>query len=304
MEKLHNHMDISTKYAFIKLSEIIHHYFKLDGEYIHPIETEVITINKRNLRMDIAYLRSENIINNIENQSSPINLEKLEIIAEYAKFLLINNDSLIDSIIISKVNPKYCKKEIHLTKTLILRPLYIYKSSDEILKRLNNMTDKVSNNEKLTYDDACEWAIPTLSQDDIALYITKEVCKQIKKDKSINEKLKTDICFILKIMIDKNIKNPKTKKELLEMINMEKRKTALEYIIQQETQKLQKNNIELKEKYDEIKVDKEELKEKYDEINVDKQKLVKENEILTNILNYYSNKGDIPKEIQSILLKI
>ena len=88
------------------------------------------------------------------------------------------------------------------------------------------------------------------------------------------------------------------------MINMEKRKTALEYIIQQETQKLQKNNIELKEKYDEIKVDKEELKEKYDEINVDKQKLVKENEILTNILNYYSNKGDIPKEIQSILLKI
>ena len=71
---------------------------------------------------------------------------------------------------------------------------------------------------------------------------------------------------------------------------MEKRKTALEYIIQQETQKLQKNNIE--------------LKEKYDEINVDKQKLVKENEILTNILNYYSNKGDIPKEIQSILLKI
>ena len=294
------------------------YYFKLDGEYVHPIETEVITINKRNLRMDIAYLRSENIINNIENQSSPINLEKLEIIAEYAKFLLINNDSLIDSIIISKVNPKYCKKEIHLTKTLILRPLYIYKSSDEILKRLNNMTDKVNNNDKLTYDDACEWAIlPTLSQDDIAPYVTKEVCKQIKKDKTINEKLKTDICFILKIMIDKNIKNQKTKKELLEMINMEKRKTALEYIIQQETQKLQKNNIELKEKYDEIKVDKEELKEKYDEIkvdkeelkekydeiNVDKQKLVKENEILTNILNYYSNKGDIPKEIQSILLK-
>ena len=91
-------------------------------------------------------------------------------------------------------------------------------------------------------------------------------------------------------MIDKNIKNQITKEELLEMINMEKRKTALEYIIQQETQKLQKNNTELKEKYDEIKVD--------------KQKLVKENEILTNILNYYSNKGDIPKEIQSILLKI
>ncbi len=41
MKKLHNHIDISTKYAFIKLSEIIHDYFILDEEYIHPVETEV-----------------------------------------------------------------------------------------------------------------------------------------------------------------------------------------------------------------------------------------------------------------------
>ena len=111
-------MDISTKYAFIKLSEIIHDYFRLEGKYIHPVETEVITLNKRNLRMNIAYMRSGNIINNIENQSYITDIKKLETIAEYAKFLLINNDSLIDSTIISKIDPKYCKKEIPLTKPL------------------------------------------------------------------------------------------------------------------------------------------------------------------------------------------
>ena len=142
MKKLHNHMDISTKYAFIKLSEIIHDYFRLEGEYIHPVETEVITLNKRNLRMDIAYMRSGNIINNIENQSYFTDIKKLEIIAEYAKFVLINNDSLIYSIIIIKIDPKYCKKEIPLKETLILRPYYIYKTSEEILERLNKITDK------------------------------------------------------------------------------------------------------------------------------------------------------------------
>ena len=50
------------------------------------------------------------------------------------------------------------------------------------------MTNKVNNNDKLTYDDVCEWAIlPTLAQEDIALYVTQEICKQIKKDKTINE---------------------------------------------------------------------------------------------------------------------
>jgi len=67
----------------------------------------------------------------------------------------------------------------------------------------------------------------TLAQDKIAPYVTQKVCKQIKKDKTINKKLKTDICIIIEIMIDKNIKNQKIKKELLEMINIEKRKTAL-----------------------------------------------------------------------------
>jgi len=122
-------MDISTKYAFIKLSEIIHDYFILDEEYIHPVETEVITLNKRNLRMDIAYMKSGNI-NNIENQSYITDIKKLEIIAEYAKFLLINNDSLIDSIIVSKIDPKYCKKRDTS-----------YKTSEEILERLNKITN-------------------------------------------------------------------------------------------------------------------------------------------------------------------
>ncbi|WP_407416130.1 hypothetical protein [Methanobrevibacter sp.] len=302
MKEIANHMVISTKYGFIVLSEIIHNYFNLEGEYIHPIETEIITVNKRNLRMDIAYLRSENIINNIENQSGIVNMEKLEIIAEYAKFLLIHNNSLTNSIIISKVDPKYCQKEIALTKTLFLRPDYIYISPKEINERLNNITYKINNNQELTYDETIELAVlPTLAQDDIAPYITQKICELIKNNTTINETLKTKICFIVEIMIDRNIEDKNTKKELLEMINMEKRKTALEYLIEQENKKSAAKIKELETGYKNLETDNNQLKTDNNQLKTDNNQL---NETLQQIKNYYTEKGDIPKEILEILFKI
>ena len=309
MKEISNHMDISTKYGFIALSEIIHKYFNLEGEYIHPIETEVITVNKRNLRMDIAYLRSENIINNIENQSSIVDMKKLKIIAEYAKFLLIHNNSLTDSIIISKVDPKYCQKEIALTKTLFLRPEYIYIPPKEINERLNNITYKINNNLKLTYDETCELAIlPTLAQDKISPYVTQKICELIKNDKTISETLKTKICFIVEIMIDRNISDKNMKKELLEMINMEKRKTALEYLIEQENKKSAAKIKELETEYKNLETDNKHLKTDNKHLKTDNNQLKTDNEQLNETLlqikNYYTEKGDIPKEILEILFKI
>lgn len=110
---IYNHVDISMKYAYATLGRFLHSFFRLDGEYKYSIGTEVITYQKRNLRMDIAYLDSENVINNIETQTKIVDEKKLEDIAEYAKFLLINNKALVNSIVVTKTNPKYCAKEIH-----------------------------------------------------------------------------------------------------------------------------------------------------------------------------------------------
>ena len=302
-------MDISMKYGFIKLSQILHHYFKLEGEYIHAIETEVITLEKKNLRMDIAYLRTGNIINNIENQNGIVDKEKLEVIAKYVKFLLINNDALADSIVVCKVDPKYCQKEIQLTKTLFLRPDYLYKPPEEIMERLNNNIDKVNNNEKLTYDEACELAVlPTLAQDDIAPYVTIKSCELLEKDESISEEFKRDLCFILEIMIDRNINDEKTKEELLEMINMEQRKEALEYLIEQETremkQEIEKQGKELEEKDEKLEEKDKEIEKKDEKLEEKDEEINKLNEIISIIKNYYSKEGKIPKEIMTALLKI
>ena len=128
MYEIKNHMDLCMKYAFLNLGKYVHDFFELPGNYNFNAGTEVITYEKRNLRMDVAYFSNTNLINNIENQSTAVDFRKLNAIAEYAKFILIYNHALVNTIVITKVDPKYCLKEINLTKSLILRPYYIYMS--------------------------------------------------------------------------------------------------------------------------------------------------------------------------------
>ena len=78
--------------------------------------------------MDIAYFSNRHMINNIENQSNAVTYEKLNTIAEYAKFILIYNNALVNTIIISKVDPKYCLKEINLKKPNIKTTLHLHES--------------------------------------------------------------------------------------------------------------------------------------------------------------------------------
>ncbi len=175
-----------------------------------------------------------------------------------------------------------------LNTFFFLTPDYINIFPKEINERLNNITYKINNNQELTYDETIELAVlPTLAQDDIAPYITQKICELIKNDTTINETLKTKICFIVEIMIDRNIEDKNTKKELLEMINMEKRKTALEYLIEQENKKSAAKIKELETGYKNLETDNNQL-----------------NETLQQIKNYYTEKGDIPKEILEILFKI
>lgn len=85
--------------------------------------------------------------------------------AEYTKFLLIYNSALINSYVISKVEPKYCSKEIALTETLMLRPIYLYKPKFELCELLNTIKNKIKSNKVLNRKQTIGLAmIPTLAQ--------------------------------------------------------------------------------------------------------------------------------------------
>lgn len=289
-------MDISMKYAFLTLGQYIHEFFELPGNYEFDAGTEVITYEKRNLRMDIAYFSNRHIINNIENQSKAVTYEKLNTIAEYAKFILIYNNALVNTIIISKVDPKYCLKEINLTKSLILRPHYIYMSPEKIMKLLNRIKKKVNNNKRLTHHEAIALAlIPTLSQDHIAEKVTIDVCELIKKYTFKDKKLKNHICFIVGIMIDRNIDDIKKQRELKEAISMTVNKKLIRRLVEEENKDILKEKDRIiAEKDQEIEEKDQEIEEKDKKLK-DLDKKLKEAEKITKNIITNENIDDAAK---------
>ena len=261
------------KYAFLNIGKYVHDFFELPGNYNFNAGTEVITYEKRNLRMDVAYFSNTNLINNIENQSTAVDFRKLNAIAEYAKFILIYNHALVNTIVITKVDPKYCLKEINLTKSLILRPYYIYMSPEEILKLLNSIKDKINNNKKLTYRDAIALAlIPTLAQNHIAEKVTEEVCHLIEKYQFHDNKLRYDICFIIDIMIDRNITNKNKQKELREALKMDETRTIIRKLVEEENKEtLKEKDKIIEEKNKELQYNEEKHKKEL-EYNEEKHK--------------------------------
>ena len=295
MYEVKNHMDLCMKYAFLNLGKYVHDFFELPGNYNFNAGTEVITYEKRNLRMDVAYFSNTNLINNIENQSTAVDFRKLNAIAEYAKFILIYNHALVNTIVITKVDPKYCLKEINLTKSLILRPYYIYMSPEEILKLLNSIKDKINNNKKLTYRDAIALAlIPTLAQNHIAEKVTEEVCHLIEKYQFHDNKLRYDICFLIDIMIDRNITDKNKQKELREALKMDETRTIIRKLVEEENKEtlkekdkiIEEKNKELEEKKKELEEKNKELEEKNKELEYNEEKHKKELEEKNKELEY------------------
>lgn len=146
-----NHKDVSIKFTYKTLGEAIHDFFGLKGDYIGLRDNEVVTMLGRNLRKDISYKRTGQIVNCIEMQTYPVDDIKAEPIAEYVSDVLRNDDQqLADSIILTTVDPKLCKKRIGLTETLILKPIHIYISPSEVMEMFNNIENKVLNNQILS----------------------------------------------------------------------------------------------------------------------------------------------------------
>ena len=173
---------------------------------------------------------------------------------------------------------------------------------EKILQLLNTITDKINCNQKLTYDESIALAIlPTLAQDDIAEEITMKACQLICKYEFLDETLKTDVSFVVEIMVDRNIKSKSNQKKFLEMLNMEDKDTFLQSFIKHEMkEELELQKEELNEKYkNEIKAKDNEIKSKDNEIQAkDNEIKSKDNEI--KIMKKFLEEKKKQEEIYSI----
>ena len=113
--------------------------------------------------------------------------------------------------------------------------------------------------------------MPTIAQDEIACKVTVESCHLIEKYPFEDKMFRYHICFILDIMIDRNIKNKKLRKKLRKGLNMDKTKSLIRKLVQQENkeliQEMKKENEKMKKQ---MELEKEELKK---QMEVEKEQI-------------------------------
>lgn len=156
-KKIYQPSDISFKYAFAVLNKHLHKYLKLKDEYVASYPTEVITRDMRNLRMDTLY-KTKNTLNNIESQSTKVGIKEMKRFADYRIFAEYIYNLPVETIILMTVDPKNSLKEYKISDTDIMRPIYIYFSKDEVIKKFNNLSDKIENNDRLTEEETLDIA--------------------------------------------------------------------------------------------------------------------------------------------------
>ena len=301
-EKIRHSNDRSFTYARLIFPGLLHRYLKLPGNYEYSCQTTILTRDMRKLDMDwLLYVTADNerlfqnILINVEQQTTPTNTEKMEDIAEYRDYSKTLYGLPVLSVILTTIDPKTSLEYIEITESDILKPIYIYFSPEEVKERLNNLKNKVENNEKLNEDETLDIAfLPMFVEPAKGKWITDEVCRIYREASFENELLRNDISHIIEVMINKYFENPKQKDELLKMTIDEIRDQAINELlkperkqIQELNEKLEKNNKELEKNNKELEKNNKELNDLKNNIQnaINSIENTKENENTLQILN-------------------
>ncbi len=281
-KEVHHPNDITNIYFTQVIPEILHRYFRLPGRFLRNYTTRIVRKDGSEWEMDWLILVEvyvngsfERILINVEFQSSRVTKEKIKIISDYKDYAKTYYGLPVLSVVIITEGFESSEKEYSIVDSEILRPVYFYITEEEIIKRLNNLEEKINNNIELSDDEGLDIVfLAMFASSKGAEEITKKLAKLFCKDKTLREPLKDYIGYGLSIMIDKNIKNTHEKKELLKMLEPKVDNSKLRMVAEYEMDFQRRLHEEELAEKDEVISEKDEvISEKDDEIKVLKQKL-------------------------------
>ena len=310
IKQTHQLNDRTLKYQSYALIRREHEYLNLPGNYKTSLPHEVIFPNMEAGRVDELYYTDNNHLIYHEEESDYIRPETLE---KFEKYLSFGNYWYRDGepyfIVVCHKDPGKKTETITRGKSVKIIIYYIYFSDEELLKKTENVINKVEQKESLTDDEALDIAF-------ISKYISKkhapkivESLAEIYSDAIIEDyRLKADVGVILSAMIIKHVTDENKQEKLLEKINMQQLKSEIEKIVESEygeeiAEIKQEHKAELQAKDNTIKEINNKLQAKDNELKEkDKQlkNMEKNYEILRTIKQTAKNEDLNSKTMQLI----
>ena len=199
---VHHPNDITFKYLYTVMPEKLMNYFKMPGEFVRNFPTNIIIGDGVEREMDwLILVRSDDdvfdeLLINIEFQSSQVTLDKIRTMADYADYSRIYYNRPVLSVVVVTEGYENSVKEYCRTSSDILKPTFIHMGEDEITERLNNLEKKISNHEQLTDDEALDIVLlPMFSSKDNAMPITERITRLFSEDESLRGSFRNNIAF-------------------------------------------------------------------------------------------------------------
>lgn len=231
------------------MPEKLKNYLKLPGKFVQNFPTHIIRRDGVEREMDwLILVKLDNdelfdeLLINVEFQSSPVTRDKIITMADYSDYSKIYYGRPVLSVVVISEGYEYSVKEYHKTSSDILKPVFIHMSEGEVIERLKSLEEKISNQEQLSDDDALDIVfLPMFSSRSNAEYITERITRLFSEDVSLKGAFRYDIAFALSIMIRKYFDLTPKGKELLSLIEPELSKSKLRDVIDFEVDYVRKS---------------------------------------------------------------
>ncbi|MBE6499304.1 MAG: hypothetical protein E7Z80_01975 [Methanobrevibacter thaueri] len=252
-KKIHHPNDVVNIYLSTVIPEILHQYFKLPGKFVKNYTTKIIRKDGTEGQMDWLYLVEpdnqtlfEEILINVEFQSSKVTKEKIKIIADYRDYAKIYYGLPVFSVIIIIDGYESSEYEYFRVPSDIIKPYYIYISWKEIIEKLNNLEEKISNQKQLTKDEGLDMIFASMhAPKNDANWITERLIFLFSNYESLNKPFYNYIGYGLSIMIKKYFEHTSKGEELLNMLEPEVSDSKLRIVAEYELE-YEREGFELK----------------------------------------------------------
>ena len=246
---VHHPNDVTIGYLIDVIPEKLHHYFKLPGKFVCNYPTRIIRRDGTEREMDWLMLVEadnitlfENILINVEFQSSYVSKEKIKVIADYRDYSKTFYGLPVLSVIVIMDGFESSELEYRRVSSDILKPEYIHMECDEISEKLNNIEEKIINHKLLIDDEALDMVFLSMfAPKDKASSVCEKIVRLFPDNKSIDGVFRADIAFALTIMVRKYFDLTPKGKELLELLKPEVENSRLRNVIEYEVDFIRKS---------------------------------------------------------------
>lgn len=209
-KKHHKIYDIILKIiATTYLSEFLA-YIGIDKNIVENLKTEITTLSGRTVYLDFLCKTNDNKLRNIEFQLNDPQSEDLERFYNYNIITTVRHDKTTESMIVTLKRNKTRVKEIKVGKSIDFHPDFFHLANINYDKILNNIENKVKDNDSLTsFEEMSLMIISLLPKYKNKTTMLKRIFNLLEYKNCFNEKKFNIIEGVIQLEIERFI--PKNK---------------------------------------------------------------------------------------------